>query len=519
MSPISRAPERCGPTRKTRRRLPRPRLGFYGVIDERLDIELIAAVAAMRPEWQLVMVGPVVKIDPAVLPRRANIHWLGPKLYEELPLYLAGWDVALMPFARNESTRFISPTKTPEYLAAGRPVVSTPITDVVRSYGEAGLARIAETPEDFVVQCEAALRDARQPRGLARQGGPRARPDVLGFDLRPDARADAMRGLSPARAETSAPAAQRAEARAVPHRVAYGTPGSPSLTRRAGFDYLIVGAGFAGSVLAERLAAGSGQRVLLIDRRPHIGGNAFDHYNDDGILVHRYGPHIFHTNAPHVAAYLSRFTRWRPYEHRVLAQVDGMLVPIPINLTTINRLYGLSLGPAEVEAFLAARAEPVACNPHLRGRGGEQGRARALREVLPRLHAQAVGHGPVRARQGGDLAGADADQHRRPLLRRQLPEHAAARLHADVREHARPSQHQDHAQRRLPGDRARGALRPADLHRADRRVFRLPLRQAALPLAALSPRDARPGALPAGGGRELSRPKRCRIRGSPSTST
>jgi len=149
--------------------LPRPRLGFYGVIDERLDIDLIDAVAALRPEWQLVMVGPVVKIDPAVLPRRANIHWLGPKLYEELPLYLAGWDVALLPFARNRSTRFISPTKTPEYLAAGRPVVSTPITDVVRSYGAAGLARIAATPEDFVVQCEAALRDAERPAGwLAR---------------------------------------------------------------------------------------------------------------------------------------------------------------------------------------------------------------------------------------------------------------------------------------------------------------------------------------------------------------
>jgi UDP-galactopyranose mutase len=149
--------------------IPRPRLGFYGVIDERLDIELIDAVAAMRPEWQLVMLGPVVKINPALLPRRSNIHWLGPKLYEELPLYLAGWDVALLPFARNESTRFISPTKTPEYLAAGRQVVSTPITDVVRSYGEAGLARIAATPEDFVVQCEAALRDVQRPAGwLAR---------------------------------------------------------------------------------------------------------------------------------------------------------------------------------------------------------------------------------------------------------------------------------------------------------------------------------------------------------------
>jgi UDP-galactopyranose mutase len=149
--------------------IPGPRLGFYGVIDERLDLALIDSVAAMRPHWQLVMLGPVVKIDPAVLPKRDNIHWLGPKLYEELPLYLAGWDVALLPFARNDATRFISPTKTPEYLAAGRPVVSTPITDVVRSYGEAGLARIAGTPEDFVVQCEAALREAERPAGwLAR---------------------------------------------------------------------------------------------------------------------------------------------------------------------------------------------------------------------------------------------------------------------------------------------------------------------------------------------------------------
>src|SRR5690606_41989940 len=140
-------------------------------------------------------------------------------------------------------------------------------------------------------------------------------------------------------------------------------PLGPGLNGRAGFDCLIVGAGFAGSVLAERLAADSNQRALLIDRRPHVGGNAFDHYNDDGILVHRYGPHVFHTNAPHVAAYLSRFTQWRPYEHRVLAQVDGMLVPIPINRTTINRLYGLDLVPAEAAAFLAARAVPATALP------------------------------------------------------------------------------------------------------------------------------------------------------------
>ena len=130
---------------------------------------------------------------------------------------------------------------------------------------------------------------------------------------------------------------------------------------RAVFDYLIVGAGFAGSVLAERLAAASGKRVLLIDKRPHIGGNAYDYYNDDGILIHRYGPHIFHTNSSYVAEYLSRFTQWRPYSHRVLAHVSGQLFPIPINRTTINNLYGLQLETDEdVSNWLANRAVAVA---------------------------------------------------------------------------------------------------------------------------------------------------------------
>lgn len=124
------------------------------------------------------------------------------------------------------------------------------------------------------------------------------------------------------------------------------------------FDYLIVGAGFAGSVLAERLGAVLGKRVLLVDRRPHIGGNAYDEHDEAGVLVHRYGPHIFHTNSPDVFRYLSRFTRWRPYEHRVLASVDGQLVPIPINLDTINTLYGARLSSFEMAAFLQQRAEP-----------------------------------------------------------------------------------------------------------------------------------------------------------------
>jgi UDP-galactopyranose mutase len=126
------------------------------------------------------------------------------------------------------------------------------------------------------------------------------------------------------------------------------------------FDYLVVGAGFAGSVVAERLARGSGKRVLVVDKRPHVGGNAYDHYDDAGLLVHRYGPHIFHTNSSEVFAYLSRFTEWRDYEHRVRASVDGKLLPIPINLDTVNTLYGLQLTPPELEAYLAKVAEPRA---------------------------------------------------------------------------------------------------------------------------------------------------------------
>jgi UDP-galactopyranose mutase len=137
--------------------IPHPRLGFFGVIDERMDLDLVAGVAAARPDWHIVMVGPVVKIEVATLPAAANIHYLGPKSYEELPQYVGGWDVALLPFARNEATRFISPTKTPEYMAAGRPVVSTSIHDVVRPYGQRGLVRIADDVRPFVAACEAAL--------------------------------------------------------------------------------------------------------------------------------------------------------------------------------------------------------------------------------------------------------------------------------------------------------------------------------------------------------------------------
>ena len=137
--------------------LPHPRFGYAGVIDERIDLGLIDYLAESRPDWQIMMIGPTAKIDPESLPRRSNIHWLGMKSYADLPLYFAGWDVALMPFAINDATRYISPTKTPEYLSAGLPVVSTPVRDVVRQYGEVGLARIAATPEEFLAEAERAL--------------------------------------------------------------------------------------------------------------------------------------------------------------------------------------------------------------------------------------------------------------------------------------------------------------------------------------------------------------------------
>jgi glycosyltransferase involved in cell wall biosynthesis len=139
--------------------IPHPRLGFFGVIDERMDYALLSGVAAARPDWHLVLVGPTAKVDPASLPHAANIHYLGAKSYAELPDYIAGWDVAMLPFARNEATRFISPTKTPEYLAAGKPVVSTSIRDVVRPYGQRGLARIADSVPAFVDAVDAALAD------------------------------------------------------------------------------------------------------------------------------------------------------------------------------------------------------------------------------------------------------------------------------------------------------------------------------------------------------------------------
>jgi UDP-galactopyranose mutase len=320
--------------------IPHPRAGFFGVLDERFDLALVREVAALRPKVHFVFLGPVVKIDPATLPQAENIHYLGGKSYTELPAYLAGWDVALLPFAMNESTRFISPTKTPEYLAAGKPVVSTPIHDVVAGYGNEGLVAIAPTPAEFATAIDRAL----QPQPESWHKAVAAKLAGGSWD-----RTWAAMDKEIERVRTRS-------AQVKPATVsAYRNPSRP--VRQERYDFFVVGAGLAGAVLAERLANGMGKRVLIIDKRDHVAGNTFDYHDAAGILVHKYGPHIFHTNSNEVVQYLSKFTAWRNYEHRVLASVEGKLLPIPINLDTINKLYNLNLDAAGMTAFLAARAE------------------------------------------------------------------------------------------------------------------------------------------------------------------
>lgn len=331
--------------------LPHPRLGYYGVIDERLDLDLIRALAAARPDYSFVFLGPIVKVSPNDLPRAKNIHYLGQKAYADLPAYLSGWQVALMPFALNEATRFISPTKTPEYLAAGCPVVSTKIADVVRTYGELDSVFLGDGPNAFAQACDEALSLAESG-----QSWMMAVEDTLARSSW-DATFQAMSDFVDQATTAGLNPRTVAENKAFP-------------TRRKAFsghyDYLIVGAGFAGSVMAERLAS-DGHSVLVCDRRPHVAGNAYDHRDEAGILVHKYGPHIFHTNSEDVFAYLSRFTAWRPYEHRVLAQVGDLRLPIPINRTTLNRLFDLDLADEVAAArFLTDRAEP--CDPILTSR-------------------------------------------------------------------------------------------------------------------------------------------------------
>lgn len=347
--------------------IPHPRLGFFGVVDERMDLDLLAGIAQARPDWQLVILGPVVKIDAENLPNLPNIHYLGMKTYEQLPHYLANWDVALLPFALNDSTRFISPTKIPEYLAGGKPVVSTPIRDVVNPYGKQKLVSIAETPSEFVGAIEKILQMKKEETAewskkvdqqLSQNSWDytwKRMMTLIESSMSVEEEEGKKKDKTTLKQPSSIPS--------IPVYMDLETRGGSAPARNGSgnvqpFDYLIVGAGFAGSVLAERLAAGSGKKVLILDKRPHIAGNAYDYHNEDGILIHKYGPHIFHTNSHEVFNYLSKFTEWRQYQHRVLASVDGQLLPLPINLDTINRLYGLNLNAFELKDFFRKVAEP-----------------------------------------------------------------------------------------------------------------------------------------------------------------
>jgi protoporphyrinogen oxidase/glycosyltransferase involved in cell wall biosynthesis len=277
--------------------LPHPRLGYYGVIDERLDLDLIAAVADAQPDWQVVMVGPVVKIDPASLPRRPNIHYLGQHAYDELPAFIGGWDVCLLPFARNESTRYISPTKTLEYMAAGKPVVGTPITDVAEPYGD--LVRLGDGAAAFVAACREALEltpAAREALATAM----RARAATTSWDDTADRMNEILGRVRHERRRTLAASGQAATTATdgavatAPGVVGMPLKAKPRGATPAAYDTVVVGAGPTGLSAAYHLGRGS----LLLDQNPTIGGwcrSIVDHG-----FTFDYAGHIMFSNDPYV---------------------------------------------------------------------------------------------------------------------------------------------------------------------------------------------------------------------------
>ena len=255
-------------------------------------------------------------------------------------------------------------------------------------------------------------------------------------------------------------------------------------------DWIVVGAGFAGAVLAERIATQLGQKVLLVDKRNHIGGNAYDEHDENGVLVHKYGPHIFHTNAKRIVDHLSQFTDWRPYHHRVLAMVDGHKVPVPFNLNSLYALfpprYAGRLEDLLIENYGFNVKVPILKMRDVRQRRPRPPRGVHLREGLPRLHHQDVGDEARPALRRRHRPRPRLHQPRRPLLPGRLPGDAQAGLHRDVPEDARPPEHPRHDQRGLPRGRRGGLLQEDGLHRPHRLLLRRHARRAALPLASAS---------------------------------
>ncbi|MFL5327433.1 MAG: FAD-dependent oxidoreductase [Gemmataceae bacterium] len=252
-------------------KIPHPRFGFFGVIDERLDIPLLDSMARARPDWQFVLVGPVVKIDPAILPRHSNIHYLGQRAYADLPAFLCGWDVCLLPFARNESTKFISPTKTLEYMAAEKPIVSTPITDVAEPYGE--IVYLGDTPESFLKACESAFNSSQEERA-ARFNAMR---DVLArtsWDTTAAAMNEIIEGLiEPKHDETAS---------------------ESSSTIPSKSPVVIVGAGPTGLSAAYHI----GEDALIIEQNQRVGG--WCRSIESNGFTFDFAGHIMFSNDPYV---------------------------------------------------------------------------------------------------------------------------------------------------------------------------------------------------------------------------
>ncbi len=303
------------------RALPHPRLGFFGVIDERFDADLVAQVAEARPEWQLVMVGPVVKIDPASLPQRENIHYTGQRTYEQLPAYLSGWDVCLLPFARNESTEFISPTKTLEYMAAEKPIVSTPITDVAQPYG--GIVYLGSTAEEFITACEHALNDPPQEK-LARLAGMRKVLQQTSWDKTATAMDQEIEAAIARREQTQSKSRSN-------EPQAADTQASDDSEESA--PVVVIGAGPTGLSAAYHL----GEQGLLLERSKQIGGLCRS-IHDRGFTYDLAG-HIMFSKDPYVhkmyEMLLGDNVHWQDREAWIFSQ--GVYTRYPFQ----GCLYGL----------------------------------------------------------------------------------------------------------------------------------------------------------------------------------
>lgn len=308
--------------------LPHPRLGFFGVLDERLDLELLAALADAHPDWQIVMVGPVVKIDPATLPQRKNIHYLGQRTYEQLPAYLSGWDLCLLPFARNASTEFISPTKTLEYMAAEKLIVSTPITDVAEPYGE--IVYLGATPAEFIAACEQAL--AAAPTEAARRlRGMRAVLEKTSWE----------QTVQSMRQELDAAVARRQSATLALRHASHRTPAAPHLSKASSSDetppVVVIGAGPTGLSAAYHL----GSQGRLLEKNAQVGGLCRS-IHDRGFTYDLAG-HIMFSNDPYVhqmyEMLLGDNVHWQDREAWIFSK--GVYTRYPFQ----GCLYGL---PAEV---------------------------------------------------------------------------------------------------------------------------------------------------------------------------